>query len=95
MKNVREAADSWIFACMYDGRYDDGGAGDACGRCHPGPDCGQRSHSEALPDTQHVCRLPWQQQRGGDRQEPGALPGLPVTLCKCHGARPAAQVCSN
>lgn len=80
---------------LYDARNDHGGAGDTCGRRHPGPDCGQRSHSEALPDSQHVCRLPWEQQRGRDHQEPSALPGLPVTLGKFHHAKPRAQVCSK
>uniref|UniRef100_A0A8C6KQD1 MFSD2 lysolipid transporter B, sphingolipid n=1 Tax=Nothobranchius furzeri TaxID=105023 RepID=A0A8C6KQD1_NOTFU len=49
-------------------------------------DRGQRSYSEALPHSQHVCWLPWKQQWGGrDSEEPGALAGLPVTCCKCLG----------
>lgn len=65
-------------------RNDNGGAGDACGCGHPGSDCGQCSHKEALLDTQHLRRSPWQQQWDGDNQEPPALPGLSVPFCKCH-----------
>lgn len=70
----------FFFFFFSDPRDDDGGAGHAGGRRHPGPDRGQRSHPEALPDSQRVGRPPGQRQRGRGHQEPGALPGLPVTL---------------